>query len=263
MHLSNGMAPSSTMASLPLKKGGTPSAAFKQESADVIAAEQEPGINPSEIIAVSQECERSKPMIIPAAQESLRIKPVIIEAQSEQVEGVTYEVFNHGGSRHGGARLIDSTGYTYYKQRTRWVCTLACNPVKWRRCKATVIQRGAMFLPGKHRHNHDPKVGKVTARRIEALVREEAHCNLLKPVSTVVNEVSKFASNYFFLGEQWWHSGESSRLPPMWPGVNSQTRHHVWVEFVGSLLCSEKFLPGYSGFTPLLKNLHLIRFDMC
>ena len=44
-------------------------------------------------------------------------------------------------------------------------------------------------------------------------------------------------------------SGESTRLPPMWPRFNSQTRRHMWVEFVGSLLCSERFFPEYSGFS--------------
>ena len=38
---------------------------------------------------------------------------------------------------------------------------------------------------------------------------------------------------------QGWRSGESTRLPPMWPGFDSQTRRHMWVEFVGSLLCTE------------------------
>ena len=50
------------------------------------------------------------------------------------------------------------------------------------------------------------------------------------------------------LGEQWWRSGESTPFPPMWPGFDFQTRRHTWVEFVGSLLCSEMFFPGYSGF---------------
>ena len=31
----------------------------------------------------------------------------------------------------------------------------------------------------------------------------------------------------------------------MWPGFDSRTRRHMWVEFVvGSLLCSERFFPG-------------------
>ena len=45
-----------------------------------------------------------------------------------------------------------------------------------------------------------------------------------------------------------WCSGESTRLPPMWPGFDSQTRCHMWVEFVGSLLCTERFFSGYFGF---------------
>ena len=49
-------------------------------------------------------------------------------------------------------------------------------------------------------------------------------------------------------GEQGWHSGESARLPPMCPRFDSQTRHHMWAEFVGSLLCSERFFSGNSGF---------------
>jgi len=200
MHLGNGMAPSSTMASSPLKIEGTASGAVKQESTEVTSSEQEPGIN-----APAKECGRSQPMIIPVAQESLRIiEPVIIEEQAEQVESVTYEMFNHGGSRGGSARLIDSNGYTYFiaKKPARgayWCCTHNFGTKAERmRCRASVMQRDTVFLPGKHRHNHDPKVGKVIARKIEALVREEARCNLLKPVSAIVNEVCKFSLNNLF-----------------------------------------------------------------
>ena len=48
-------------------------------------------------------------------------------------------------------------------------------------------------------------------------------------------------------GVQGWRSGESTRLPPMWPGFDSQIRPQMWVEFVGSLLCTEVF-SGNSGF---------------
>ena len=57
-------------------------------------------------------------------------------------------------------------------------------------------------------------------------------------------------------GVQGWRSGESARLPPMWPGFDSQIRRHMWVEFVGSLLCTERFSPG-TPVSPLLKNQHL------
>ena len=197
MHLSNGMVPSSTTASSSLKIAGTASAAVKQECSEVTASEQERGIN-----APAEECERSKPMIIPLAEESLRIiEPEIIEEKAEQIESVTYEILKYGGRCGGFERLIDSNGYTYSvhcksAQGVNWRCSHHFDTKAKRMCcKASVKQRGAVFLPGKHRHTHDPKVGKVTAQRVKALVKEEARCNLLKPVSAIVNEVCKFSLN--------------------------------------------------------------------
>ena len=49
-------------------------------------------------------------------------------------------------------------------------------------------------------------------------------------------------------------SGESARLPPMFPGFVSWTRRHKWTEFVGSLhitLLREVFLRVH-WFSPLL-----------
>ena len=65
-------------------------------------------------------------------------------------------------------------------------------------------------------------------------------------------------------GEQGWRSGESTHLPPMWPGFDSRTRRHMWVEFVvGSLLCSERFSPGTPVFPspqkPTFLNSNSIR----
>ena len=35
----------------------------------------------------------------------------------------------------------------------------------------------------------------------------------------------------------------------LWPGFDSKTRSHMWVEFVvGSRPCSEGFFSGYLGF---------------
>ena len=62
-------------------------------------------------------------------------------------------------------------------------------------------------------------------------------------------------------GLQGWRSGQSARLPPMWPGFDSRTRRHMWVEFVvGSLLCSERFFSGYSGF-PLSSKTSISKFQ--
>ena len=47
------------------------------------------------------------------------------------------------------------------------------------------------------------------------------------------------------------HSGESTCLPPMWPGFDSRTERHMWVEFVaGSRPCSKGFSPGSAVFLP-------------
>ena len=52
---------------------------------------------------------------------------------------------------------------------------------------------------------------------------------------------------------QEWHSGESTYLPPTWPGFDSQTWHTImWVEFVGSLQSTERFFSGYSSSFPFL-----------
>ena len=48
----------------------------------------------------------------------------------------------------------------------------------------------------------------------------------------------------------------------MWPGLDSQTRRHMWVEFVvGSCLCSERFFSGYSGF-PLSSKTNISKFQL-
>ena len=58
-----------------------------------------------------------------------------------------------------------------------------------------------------------------------------------------------------------WRSGQSARLPPMWPGFDSRTRRHMWVEFVvGSRPCSERFFSGYSGF-PLSSKTNISKFQ--
>ena len=42
----------------------------------------------------------------------------------------------------------------------------------------------------------------------------------------------------------------------MWPGFDSQIQSHIWVEFVGCLLCTERFSAG-TPVSPLLKNQHV------
>ena len=63
--------------------------------------------------------------------------------------------------------------------------------------------------------------------------------------------------------EQGWRSGEGTRLPPMWPGFDSRSRCHVWVEFVvGSRPCSERFFSGYSGFPLSIFKTNTSKFQL-
>jgi len=74
------------------------------------------------------------------------------------------------------------------------------------------------------------------------------------------NLVTKWCSYVRLLGCWGWRSGKSTRLPPMWPGFDSQTRRHVWIEFVCFLLCTV-FL-RVLRFSPLLKNQYLLQYDL-
>ena len=66
---------------------------------------------------------------------------------------------------------------------------------------------------------------------------------------------------YVLQGEQGWCSNESTRLPPVWPGFESRTWRHMWVEFVvGSRLCSKRFFSGFSGF-PLSSKTNISKFQ--
>ena len=52
-------------------------------------------------------------------------------------------------------------------------------------------------------------------------------------------------------GSKGWRSGESARLPPMWPGFKSRRRRHMWVEFV---VCSLLCWIGFSAGTPVFPS---------
>ena len=58
-----------------------------------------------------------------------------------------------------------------------------------------------------------------------------------------------------------WRSGESTRLPPMWPGFDSQTRRHMWVEFCRFSTLHREVFSGYSDFpSPQKPTFDLIYF---
>ena len=88
-------------------------------------------------------------------------------------------------------------------------------------------------------------------------------CKIVSRLTDGQNTIKYFTSNHLLhfmnikiwkiskAGEIWWQgwpSGESTCLPPMWHGFDFRIRRQMWTEFVGSLLCYERFFPGYSGF---------------
>ena len=75
---------------------------------------------------------------------------------------------------------------------------------------------------------------------------------------------SSFHKKVADLNKQGWRSGESTRLPPMWPRFESWRWRYMWVEFVvDSLPCSRGFFSGYSGFPLSLKtNTFKFQFDL-
>ena len=95
------------------------------------------------------------------------------------------------------------------------------------------------------------------------LIRESFKC---KWHCTVFNDVPlhepqlhcKVPRKWPIIGEQGWRSGDRACLSPMWPGFESWTRCHKWVEFVvGSRPCSEGFSPGSPVFLPPQKSTFL------
>jgi len=65
------------------------------------------------------------------------------------------------------------------------------------------------------------------------------------------------------IGEQGWRSGKSAHFPPMCPGFDSQTPHHVWVEFVVFSSLLQGFFSEFSGFPPSSKpNISKFQFDL-
>ena len=102
------------------------------------------------------------------------------------------------------------------------------------------------------------KTGVLGEKSLEARRKPLNNLNLTR-ATLVGGECSHHCAIPASPGSSGGAVAESTRLPPMWLGFDSQTQRHMWVEFVGSLLCTEKFSPG-TPVSPLLKNQHLTWF---
>ena len=104
------------------------------------------------------------------------------------------------------------------------------------------------------------------------LYREETRSTTCTPHAWVASPSQgpppsiKFAHDQLYLwverdthkskGKQGWHSGESARLPPMWPRFEYRTQRHEWVEFVLVLFSALRVFLRVLQFSSLLKNQH-------
>ena len=70
--------------------------------------------------------------------------------------------------------------------------------------------------------------------------------------------------SFIYRANQGWHSGVITCLPPMCPGLDSQTQHLMWVEFVvGSRSCSSGFWSKSSVFPLSSKTIFSeFQFDL-
>ena len=88
-------------------------------------------------------------------------------------------------------------------------------------------------------------VFKFRARACRKLHRLDSLCAANKIHTIETSPVYTYAT----IESRGWCSGESTRLPPMWPGFDFRSRRHMWVEFaVGSLFAPRGFSPGTPVF---------------
>ena len=92
------------------------------------------------------------------------------------------------------------------------------------------------------------RVNMVTYRAIPFFVA--VICTLSwKPVENIPVQMESIES--VFTREQGWHSGESTHLPSMWPGIKSQRQRHMWVVIICLPVLSfapRGFFPGTPVF---------------
>ena len=89
-----------------------------------------------------------------------------------------------------------------------------------------------------------------------AFIRDDLLASSLFDLLDQFGELSGLKRNKSKLGKQGWCSGESARLPPMWPGFDSRTRCHKWVEFLLVLFSASRVFLRVLRFSSLAKNQH-------
>ena len=122
-----------------------------------------------------------------------------------------------------------------------------------------VTDAGNCLLMATHQLKQQPFSNKVRYNLVDSAR------NILEGTMKVQTCLITFFRSWYFVrfftislefwGEQGWCSIESTALPPVWPGFDSQSRHHMLVEFVvGSPPCSKGISLGSPVFLPPQKS---------
>ena len=99
------------------------------------------------------------------------------------------------------------------------------------------------------------------------LNRRTATWNLFVKLTCFWTELSDPSIEYavYFNREQGCCSGESTRLPPIWPGFDSQTWGHMWLSLLVLYSAPRGFSSGSAPVcpSPQKASYHLIWVDYC
>lgn len=105
----------------------------------------------------------------------------------------TYKVIPRA-TKQGYPMLVDSLGFSYVRNepsggrtnKAYWICT---SRRKASMCRATIIQKGSIFIPGRSSHIHEARPGICKTLEITAEVKKRAQKDLFKPAARIVEEV--------------------------------------------------------------------------
>jgi len=116
-----------------------------------------------------------------------------VNEMSDREVPLTYEIIE-GGTKRGGAKLVDSLGFQYnvkrkYKTTTHWQCTVR---PKGNTCRVVVLEEKEVnTFTRRGIHNHEPDVGAKLATEIVTAVKQEAVNDVYKSAAKIVKEVIK------------------------------------------------------------------------
>ncbi|XP_066274964.1 uncharacterized protein [Branchiostoma lanceolatum] len=113
------------------------------------------------------------------------------DPDTTQTHRMTYTIVAESSQR-GGDMLFSSIGYSYTEKKREggkvyWRCSKRYK--KNVDCRATMIQSGETFEPGRHDHNHTPELGTTLKAQVGVEIRSKAPQQIFDVASNLVDDV--------------------------------------------------------------------------